>query len=418
MGQLQTMDAAAEMIEKRFELEQRMAKAYITSSILPQRYKNIGDILILNEMSRNLGIPMVMLAQQLYIVHGTPQLSGQGAIALLNQSGKFDKPLMFEERENPWGVRAYTYIDGEKVTGPWIDDALIQAEGWNKNAKWKSMKDQMARYRAAAWFARLYAPEALMGMRVEGEAEDIAVSEQAEATAKAEDLNKVLSQKSAKPAEEPKPAIPVTEATVQEPAVREAEVVEPEQAETQESVQAAPAPKRMPLRVSKHYPELVAAGFKQSEVKEFCLEVGLHRGSEEEVNDWFATENLSAWADWYHGVGHHPHSPEYAEAGGSVAPQEAEAEPMSDTAPEEQELQAPPPAAHQAQGGFDISNAVVAKYPMFIKLGLRGPDCLPFAKWAGLDADNIDEFVADPGGVQALIEQFYAEAGDVTPRDR
>ena len=125
MGQLQTMDAAAEMIEKRFELEQRMAKAYITSSILPQRYKNIGDILILNEMSRNLGIPMVMLAQQLYIVHGTPQLSGQGAIALLNQSGKFDKPLMFEERENPWGVRAYTYIDGEKVTGPWIDDALI-----------------------------------------------------------------------------------------------------------------------------------------------------------------------------------------------------------------------------------------------------------------------------------------------------
>ena len=413
MGQLQTMDAAAEMIEKRFELEQRMAKAYITSSILPQRYKNIGDILILNEMSRNLGIPMVMLAQQLYIVHGTPQLSGQGAIALLNQSGKFDKPLMFEERENPWGVRAYTYIDGEKVTGPWIDDALIQAEGWNKNAKWKSMKDQMARYRAAAWFARLYAPEALMGMRVEGEAEDIAVSEQAEATAKAEDLNKILSQKTAKPAEEPKAAIPT-----KEPAVQEAQVVEPERVEAQNSVQAAPAPKRMPLRVSKHYPELVAAGFKQSEVKEFCLEVGLHRGSEEEVNDWFATENLSAWADWYHGVGHHPHSPEYAEAGGSVAPQEAEAEPMSDTAPEEQELQAPPPAAHQAQGGFDISNAVVAKYPMFIKLGLRGPDCLPFAKWAGLDADNIDEFVADPGGVQALIEQFYAEAGDVTPRDR
>ena len=275
------------------------------------------------------------------------------------------------------------------------------------------MKDQMARYRAAAWFARLYAPEALMGMRVEGEAEDIAVSEQAEATAKAEDLNKILSQKTAKPAEEPKPAIPT-----KEPAVQEAQVVEPERVEAQNSVQAAPAPKRMPLRVSKHYPELVAAGFKQSEVKEFCLEVGLHRGSEEEVNDWFATENLSAWADWYHGVGHHPHSPEYAEAGGSVAPQEAEAEPMSDTAPEEQELQAPPPAAHQAQGGFDISNAVVAKYPMFIKLGLRGPDCLPFAKWAGLDADNIDEFVADPGGVQALIEQFYAEAGDVTPRDR
>ncbi|WP_456432846.1 hypothetical protein [Nitratifractor sp.] len=417
-GVTNAMELTAAAIEKRFELEQRMAKAYITSSILPQRFKNIGDVLILNEMSRNLGIPMVMLAQQLYVVHGTPQLSGQGAIALINMSGKFDKPLMFEEREEPWGIRAYTYIDGERVNGPWIDDALIQAEGWNKNAKWKSMKDQMARYRAAAWFARLYAPEALMGMRVEGEAEDVAVSEQAEATAKAEDLNKILSQKTAKPIEEPELAIPATGAQAQEPAVSEAEVVEPEQAQIRESVQAAPAPKRMPLRVSKHYPELIAAGFKQSEVKDFCIKVGLHHGSEEEVNEWFATENLSAWADWYHGVGHHPHSPEYAEAVGSVAPQEAESEPMSDTAPEEQEPQASPAATHQARGGFEVSNAVVARYPMFIKLGLRGPDCLPFAKWAGLDADNIDEFVADPGGVQALIEQFYAEAGDVTPRDR
>ena len=41
------------------------------------------------------------------------------------------------------------------------------------NKKWKTMPEQMLAYRAAAFFARLYCPEVLMGCQVEGEAEDI-----------------------------------------------------------------------------------------------------------------------------------------------------------------------------------------------------------------------------------------------------
>lgn len=152
-----------------FELEQRKAKAMITGNILPQQFKNVGDVIILNEMSRVLSVPTVMLAQQLYIVHGKPSMSGQLVIAMLNGSGRFDKNMMWETREKPWGVRAYNYLDGERVEGEWIDDELIKANKWESNPHWKNNKGLMARYRAASWFGRLYAPDVLLGFSVEGE---------------------------------------------------------------------------------------------------------------------------------------------------------------------------------------------------------------------------------------------------------
>ena len=53
---------------------------------------------------------------------------------------------------------------------------MAKDEDWyGKNgSKWKTMPEQMLAYRAAAFFARVYIPNALMGVMVEGEAEDIA----------------------------------------------------------------------------------------------------------------------------------------------------------------------------------------------------------------------------------------------------
>ncbi|WP_292660190.1 hypothetical protein, partial [Nitratifractor sp.] len=74
------------------------------------------------------------------------------------------------------------------------------------------------------------------------------------------------------------------------------------------------------------------------------------------------------------------------------------------------------PATQQPRAAIhEVSNSVVAAYPKLIRMGLKGPDCMHFVKWAGITNDNIDEFMMDLGGVQGLIEQFYEEAGDVTP---
>jgi len=55
---------------------------------------------------------------------------------------------------------------------------MAEAEGWTKKggSKWRTMPELMARYRAAAFWARLYVPEMLMGYMTQEEVEDIEVA--------------------------------------------------------------------------------------------------------------------------------------------------------------------------------------------------------------------------------------------------
>ena len=64
---------------------------------------------------------------------------------------------------------------GEPVEGPAVTMAMAKAEGWIDKAgsKWKTMPELMMRYRAAAFFGRLYAPEITMGMHSVDEVVDI-----------------------------------------------------------------------------------------------------------------------------------------------------------------------------------------------------------------------------------------------------
>ena len=52
---------------------------------------------------------------------------------------------------------------------------MAKKEGWFQKAgsKWQTMPELMLKYRAAAFFGRLYAPEIMMGMHTEFEIQDI-----------------------------------------------------------------------------------------------------------------------------------------------------------------------------------------------------------------------------------------------------
>jgi len=53
--------------------------------------------------------------------------------------------------------------------------AMAEAEGWSTKpgSKWKTMPELMLRYRAAAFFARIYAPDITLGMQTSEESMDI-----------------------------------------------------------------------------------------------------------------------------------------------------------------------------------------------------------------------------------------------------
>lgn len=157
----------------------RMAKVLSTAPMVPQNYRNEpGNCLIAIDMAQRMNMPPMMIMQNLYIVNGNPGWSGQACIALINASGRFT-PLKFKEYQegDDFACTAYAteIATGEVVYGTTVDRKMAKECGWlDKNGSfWKKMPMQMARYRSAAFFARAYCPQALMGLYTTDELYDI-----------------------------------------------------------------------------------------------------------------------------------------------------------------------------------------------------------------------------------------------------
>lgn len=174
---------------KQFETLQRMGQVYVSSTIIPDTFKgNLGNCIIAVDMASRMNANPVMVMQNLYVVHGNPAWSSKFLIATINACGKFT-PLRYEfkgqEGTDDWACRCYAYEASDRehkepLYGDWISLKMAKAEKWTDKAgsKWVTMPGQMLRYRAAAFWQRIYAPEISMGFLTKEEAEDIAPDEQ------------------------------------------------------------------------------------------------------------------------------------------------------------------------------------------------------------------------------------------------
>jgi hypothetical protein len=163
-----------------FESAQRMALALVSSNIVPEQYRgkdNIGNAIVALEMAQRIGASPLAVMQNLNIIHGRPSWSSTFIIAALNSCGRF-APVRFEvtgEGDDRSCIAWTTDKTGERLEGPPASIAMAKAEGWfaKNGSKWKTMPELMLRYRAAAFFGRLYAPDVLNGMHATEEVEDI-----------------------------------------------------------------------------------------------------------------------------------------------------------------------------------------------------------------------------------------------------
>lgn len=199
---------------RQFETLQRMGQMYAQSTIVPDTYNATGifnnllekerkipgnqpDIPALQKQAQGIALANcaialdmatrmkanpVMVMQNLYIVHGNPSWSSKFLIATINTCGRF-LPLMYEcnnEKGDKYGWRCYTYASDDKerknrLDGTWITWAMVKSEGWDtkKGSKWGTMPEQMFKYRAAAFWQRMYAPEISMGFNTVEEQQEI-----------------------------------------------------------------------------------------------------------------------------------------------------------------------------------------------------------------------------------------------------
>jgi len=162
----------------QFEHAQRVAKMLSASSLVPDNFKNnIPNAMIALEMANRIGASPLMVMQNMYVVHGKPSWSSQFIISAINACGRFT-PLRFEitGAGDTLACVAWAYEKGTKdrLDSPKVTMQMAIAEGWvsKSGSKWKTMPDLMIRYRAAAFFGRLYAPDILMGMQTADEVDD------------------------------------------------------------------------------------------------------------------------------------------------------------------------------------------------------------------------------------------------------
>ncbi len=186
-----------------FEVAQRMANAICMSSFVPPDYQGRdrrSNVLIALEVANRTGASVMMVMQNLHIIHGRPSWSSQFIIGAINSCGRFS-PLQYKmskdkkEKELTYSIwegkdnrveKKTKFInmtciahakdkEGNIYESPEISIEMALLEGWydKKGSKWKTMPELMLRYRAASFFGRLYAPEILMGMYTEEESKDM-----------------------------------------------------------------------------------------------------------------------------------------------------------------------------------------------------------------------------------------------------
>ena len=153
-----------------FELAFKMANALAKSTIIPKEYQNNpSNTLIALEMSARMNTSPMQVMQNLFVINGRPAWSSQYIIAVINSSRKYKHELKFAlyGKGNEMSCYAWTTdLYGERIEGPVITMKMAQDEGWiSKNgSKWKTMPEVMIRYRAAAFFGRLYCSDMIMGI--------------------------------------------------------------------------------------------------------------------------------------------------------------------------------------------------------------------------------------------------------------
>ena len=151
------------------------------SQLVPDTYqRQPQNCLIALDLSNRSGMSPLTVMQNLYVVKGKPAWAGQFAIALVNGSRRFArplKPIFFGEEGTPsWGCYMETYDwDGNKVVGSKITMQMAKDEGWidKSGSKWKTMPEQMLMYRAGAFFARVHCPDVLYGVQMVEEVKDV-----------------------------------------------------------------------------------------------------------------------------------------------------------------------------------------------------------------------------------------------------
>ena len=167
------------MDDKALKSAYRAAQYLAQSDLVPeQTYKGKPqNCLIALDIANRMQLSPLLVMSNLFIVRGKPGWSGQFCVAAINGCGRFYSIEYIQTPENGGTcfVRAKRKGTDEEVVGAKVSLQMAKDEGWlNKSgSKWATMPELMLQYRAAAFFARAFCPDVLLGLQTADEIRDV-----------------------------------------------------------------------------------------------------------------------------------------------------------------------------------------------------------------------------------------------------
>lgn len=164
-----------------FEDAQRIAKSLASSTLVPQQFQGqqgLANCLVALEIANRMRMSPFLVMQNVHIIHGRPSWSSQFIIGLVNGCGRFS-PLQYELSGEGDSLACYCaateLATGKELKGPTVTMAMAKREGWatKSGSKWQTMPELMIRYRAAAFWGRLFIPDLLVGIQTQEEVLDV-----------------------------------------------------------------------------------------------------------------------------------------------------------------------------------------------------------------------------------------------------
>lgn len=155
----------------------RLAEVMAGSQLIPPHLRGkVDDVFVALAMADQMGENPVVVMQNIYVVSGRAGWSASYMIARANTSGVFCDRIDWRvsgKGDSLSVTASATLAASGQVVSMTADMSMAAAEGWTKNAKYKSMPEVMLRYRSATLLIRMYAGDVMLGMHTADELETL-----------------------------------------------------------------------------------------------------------------------------------------------------------------------------------------------------------------------------------------------------
>ena len=162
-------------IYENFEQTTKIAQALASSELVPAHFqKKPANVLIALEFAQRNDIAPFAAMQSLYVVSGKVGMSAAMAISLARKHNVW-KSLKYvvSGKGDAMEVTAVATLHDDSEVSATVSMETANKAGWSRNPVWKSIPDQMLKYRAATFLIRSNFPEVLYGMQTVEEIRDV-----------------------------------------------------------------------------------------------------------------------------------------------------------------------------------------------------------------------------------------------------